>query len=325
MNIVALDGYTLNPGDNPWDPVSALGSLSVFDRTSAEQIVKRASDMDVVITNKVPLTADTLARLSDLKCIAVTATGYNIVDVKAAGERGIPVCNVPEYGSNTVAEFAFALILELTRQVGRHSQSVAEGQWQRNSDWCYWLSPQFELAGKTLGIIGFGRIGRRVGEIAHAFGMRVLAHDVNPSNPPSYAPFAWRSIEQVFAESDVVTVHCPQTPQNTMFINRPLLGLMKPSALLINAARGGLVTETDLAAALNAGTIAGAALDVVSTEPIGSDNPLLSAKNCLITPHMAWTTIEARRRIMSTTAQNIAAFISGRPQNVVNAEWLRRG
>jgi glycerate dehydrogenase len=324
MNIVTLDGHTLSPGDNSWSDIAGMGNLTVFDRTPIEQIVARAADADIVITNKAPLGAETLGQLPTLKCITVTATGYNIVDIETAGKREIPVCNVPEYGSNTVAEFAFALILELAHHIGRHHQSVVAGEWQHNSDWCYWLTPQLELAGKTIGIIGFGRIGRRVGDIAHAFGMNVLAHDLTTSSPPGYQPFSWRSIQQLFSEADIVTVHCPQTPQNTKFINRALLEMMKPSAFLINAARGGLVNERDLADALNAGTIAGAAVDVVSAEPIRADNPLLSAKTCLLTPHMAWTTIEARQRIMKVTAENIAAFISGRPQNVVNAAFIQR-
>jgi len=316
--IVVLDGYTLNPGDNPWDPVAAMGELTVHDRTPPPLIVERSAGREIVLTNKTPLTRETISALPELRMIGVLATGYNIVDIPAARERGILVCNVPEYGSTTVAQFTFALILELCHQVGAHAQSVKSGQWQRNSDWCYWNSPQVELAGKTLGIVGFGRIGRNVGHIGHAMGMRVIAFDRVQANPPGYQPFAFKSLDELVAESDILTLHCPQTPQNTGMINAALLSRMKPTAFLINASRGGLVSEPDLADALARGAIAAAAVDVVSTEPIQPDNPLLGARNCLITPHMAWATLEARRRIMATTADNIAAFLGGSPRNVVN-------
>lgn len=323
MRIVALDGYTLNPGDNSWDPIARLGEFTAFDRTPADQIVARARQADVVITNKAPLSAQTLAQLPQLKFIAVTATGYNIVDTSAATQRGIATSNVPEYGTNTVAQFVTALLLELCHHVALHDSAVKAGEWSRNPDWCFWKTPLIELAGRRMGIVGFGRIGRRVGEVAHALGMEIIAFDTVQSNAPSYAPFQWATIEQLFAESDVVTLHCPQTADNTGLVNSRLLGLMKPSAFLINAARGGLVVERDLADALNAGRIAGAALDVVSSEPIAADNPLLTAKNCILTPHMAWATLEARRRIMQTTAENIAAFQAGRPIHVVNPRIQR--
>ena len=318
MRIVVLDGYTLNPGDNPWDKVAALGAFTVYDRTPKEQIVERAEDADIVLTNKTPLSAETLEQLPDLKFIAVLATGYNVVDVGAARERGIPVSNVPVYGTDAVAQFVFALLLELCHHVAAHDASVKNGDWSNSADFCYWNTPLIELAGKRMGLVGFGRIGRRVGELAHAFGMEVLAHDVQPGEPPDYAPFEWRSIDEVFAEADVVSLHCPQTPENAGFVNGALLGRMQPHAFFINTARGGLVNEKDLAEPLSKGTIAGAAVDVVSSEPIVPDNPLLKAKNILITPHIAWATLAARQRLMHTTAENIAAFIEGAPVNVVN-------
>jgi glycerate dehydrogenase len=318
--IVVLDGDTLHHGDVPWEPVARLaGELILHDRTPADQIAARCADADIVVTNKAPLTVESIAQLPKLKLIAVTATGYNIVDVVAAAARGIVVSNVPEYGTDTVAQYTFALLLELCHHVGRHAQTVRNGDWSRSADWCYWLTPQVELAGRTMGIVGFGCIGRRVGELAHAFGMRVLAHAPRQINAPSYAPFAWARIEELFRESDVITLHAPQTPETTGMVNARLLSLARPSTFLINAARGGLVNEPHLADALNQDVIAGAAIDVVSAEPIRPDNPLLTAKNCLITPHMAWASIDARRRIMQTTADNIAAFLNGRPINVVSS------
>jgi len=318
MRIVVLDGYTLNPGDNSWDGLAKLGDLKVYDRTPADQIVARAKDADVVLTNKTPLSRQTIAELPKLKFVGVLATGFNVVDIQAAKERKIPVSNIPEYGTDAVAQFTFALILELCHHVGLHDQSVKAGEWQNNVDWCYWKSPLIELAHRTIGIVGFGRIGRRVGDIAHAMGMKVLAFDTYHGNSPTYAPFAWAEKDELFAQADVVSLHCPLTPENTGMINRKLLGTMKKSAFLINASRGGLVTENDLAEALNNGVIAGAALDVVSTEPIKGDNPLLKAKNCILTPHIAWGALEARKRLTATSVENVAAFIKGKPINVVN-------
>lgn len=320
--IVVLDGYTLNPGDNPWEAIVALGELDVRDRTPVDQLLERSRDADVIVTNKAPLSAQTIARLPKLRFIAVTATGYNVVDIDAAAARGITVSNVPEYGTSAVAQYTFAMILELCHRIGQHADSVHRGEWSRNADWCYWLTPQVELAGLTMGIVGFGRIGRRVGELAHAFGMRVLAHSPKQVNPPGYTPFAWAaSLDELAGEADVLSLHCPLTSANQGMVNRSLLGRMKPTALLINTARGALVNEQDLADALNAGVIAGAAVDVVSHEPIRAENPLLAAKNCLITPHMAWTTLAARQRLMRTTAENIAAFLRGSPINVVNRPY----
>ena len=318
MRIVVLDGHTLNPGDNPWTEVEKQGDFAVYDRTEPDLILSRAADAEIVLTNKTALSAETLAQLPKLQFIAVLSTGYNVVDVEAAAERGIPVSNVPVYGTDSVAQFTFALILELCHRVALHSQAVHDGEWAKCPDFCFWKTPLVELVGRKMGIVGFGRIGRRVGELAHAFGMDVLAYDAFPGDAPGYQPFAWKMLDEVFADADVVSLHCPQTADNVGLVNKRTLGLMKSDAIFINAARGGLVNEADLADALNAGRIAGAAMDVVSTEPIRDDNPLLGATNCIITPHMAWATVSARRRLMQTTADSIAAFIKGEPINVVN-------
>ncbi len=318
MKIVVLDGYALNPGDNPWTEIEKLGDLTVHDRTDAPQIVERASGADVVLTNKTPLTAETLEQLPDLKFIAVLATGYNIVDVAAAREREIPVSNVPTYSTDSVAQLVFALLLELCHHVGLHDELIRKGEWQRRGEFCFWDRPLVELAGKTMGIIGFGRIGRRVGDVAHAFGMNVLAYDVVQGDPPAYTPFEWRTVEEIFAAADVVSLHCPQTADNVGMVNRELLELARPELVLINTARGGLVNEADLAAALTGGRIAAAAVDVQASEPPATDSPLAGVENCLATPHIAWATLEARRRLMGTTAENIAAFVAGNPINVVN-------
>ena len=316
MKIIVLDGYTLNPGDNPWDEVAKLGTFVCHDRTPGELIIERAKDADIILTNKTPLSADTLAKLPKLKFISVLATGYNIVDVKAAKARGIAVSNVPTYATDAVAEYVFALLLNFYRQPQLHSDLIKQGEWSK-AEWSFWRTPLTEVAGQTLGIVGFGRIGRRVGDIAAAFKMKVLANDPQRINPPSY-PFAWREVPELFAESDVVTLHCNLTPENTGMVNKALLGRMKPTAYLINTSRGPLVKDADLAEALRQGKLAGAALDVVSTEPILPDNPLLKAPNITITPHIAWAALAARRRLMKITAENVAAFLAGKPINVVN-------
>jgi glycerate dehydrogenase len=317
MKIVVLDGYALNPGDNPWDEVAGLGDFTCYDRTPAGQIEERARDADILLTNKTPLQAETLARLPQLKFIGVLATGFNIVDVKAARALGITVANVPIYGTDAVAEFVFALLLNFLRQPQLHSDLVHQGEWSRVNEWSFWRRPLAEVAGKTIGIVGFGRIGRRVGELAAAFKMKVLANDVHQANPPSY-PFSWRDIQELFAEADVVSLHCNLTPENTGLVNRNLLRSMKRTAYLINTSRGQLVHETDLAEALHAGWIAGAALDVATNEPIPAENPLLQAPNLTLTPHIAWAAVEARRRLTKITAENIASFKAGQPINVVN-------
>jgi glycerate dehydrogenase len=318
MKIVVLDGSTLNPGDNPWDPVEAHGDLTVYDKTGPADVIERARDADIVLTNKTVLDEDVLGQLPNLKMIGVLATGYNVVDVEAAAKRGIPVSNVPVYATDSVVQFAFALLLELCHHVALHDTEVHKGTWQKKGEFCFWLTDLVELAGKTMGIVGFGRIGRRMGEIAHAFGMNVIAYDAVKGDDPDYQPFAWRELDELLGEADVVTLHCPQTADNAGMVNKDFLSKMKKTAFLINTARGGLVAEQDLADALNNEAIAGAAADVVSTEPIKEDNPLLSAKNFIVTPHIAWATYEARKRLMDTTAENVKAFMDGSPVNVVN-------
>lgn len=316
--ILIIDGYTLNPGDNPWAPLEKLGTLEVHARTPAESVVTVAGDADIIITNKCPITAAAIERLPQLKFIAVTATGYNIVDVAAAKKRGIPVSNVPEYGTRTVAQFTWALILELCHHVGRHAESVRAGDWACSPDFCYWLTPQLELAGKRLGLVGYGRIARQVGAIGAAFGMKILACGRHGAPPPADSDVEWLTTDELFAAADIVSLHCPLTPENERMVNTRQLGRMQRHALLVNTSRGGLVNEHDLAAALSSGQIAGAAVDVVSREPIVADNPLLTAPNCLITPHMAWSSLAARQRLMQTTAENVTAFLAGKPINVVN-------
>lgn len=317
MKIVVLDGYTLNPGDNPWTEVEKLGDTTVYDRTPADKILERAKDAEIVLTNKTPLTRETFDKLPKLGFVGVLATGYNVVDVDAAREKGIPVSNVPIYGTDSVAEYVFSLVTNHFRRPVYHAELVRKGGWQKSGEFSFWETPLAELAGKTIGIVGFGRIGQRVGALASAFKMSVLAYDVYHGNPPSYK-FEWAEIDDLAAKSDVVTLHCNQTPENTGMVNKALLSKMKPTALFVNTARGGLVNEADLAAALNNGTIAAAAIDVVSTEPIRDDNPLLGAPNAMITPHIAWAAKEARIRLMETTAENIRAFQKGSPINVVN-------
>jgi len=323
MKIVVLDGYTVNPGDNPWSDLAALGDLTVYDRTPEEALRERAGEAEILLVNKVGLDEAFLESLPRLRFVSLLATGYDGVDVEAAARRGIPVSNVPAYGTDSVAQLVFALLLECCQGVALHDRAVKEGEWASCADFAFWKMPLTELAGKTMGIVGFGSIGRRVGEIAHAFGMEVLAHTPRPGRPPSYAPFAWGSLEEVFARADAVTLHCPQTPDNAGFVNRGLLGLMKPSAFFINTARGGLVVEKDLARALEEGRVAMAAVDVLSREPPEPGNPLLRARNCLVTPHMAWASLEARRRLMAAAVENVRAFLAGAPVNVVNHPELR--
>ncbi|MHC1725963.1 MAG: D-2-hydroxyacid dehydrogenase [Syntrophobacteraceae bacterium] len=322
MHIVVTDGFTLNPGDNPWDQIEQMGDLTVYDRTAPGELIERCGDADILIVNKTQIREPSLEQLPRLRYITVAATGYDVVDVVAAGRRGIPVSNVPIYGTDTVAQYVFSAVLHLCHNISEHDAAVKAGEWTRSPDWCFWKKPLVELAGKTLGVVGFGRIGRRVGDLAHAFGMNVLAYGPNRGADPGYAPFTWVSIEDLFARSDIVSLHCPLTAHNRGFVNRQLLEHMRPSAILINASRGPLVNEEDLAAALNAGTITAAAVDVVAVEPIRPGNPLLSARNLVITPHMAWATIEARQRLMAITADNLRAFQAGRPQNVVNLSHL---
>jgi glycerate dehydrogenase len=318
MKIVVIDGHTLNPGDLSWDSISALGSLEVHSRTAPDQVVERTRDADIILTNKAPLTADTIAQLGKTRLISVLATGYNIVDVAAAAKKGITVCNVPTYGTASVAQFTFALLLELCHQIGLHDRAVKAGEWCRCPDFSFSKTPLVELSGKTLGVVGFGRIGREVGLIAQAFGMEVWATRGKASTALPGGRFAWKSIPEIFRGCDVITLHCPLTPANRGFVNRELLHSMKKTAFLINTARGLLVNESDLAAALNEGRIAGAAFDVLSQEPPAPENPLLHAARCIITPHQAWATLEARSRLMETTAANIRAFLAGSPIHIVS-------
>lgn len=318
MRIVVLDGHTLNPGDNPWDALARFGELTVYDRTAPADVVARAAQAEIVLTNKTLLDAEAIAALPRLRFIAVLATGYNVVDIAAARQRGIPVSNVPEYGTTGVAQHALALLLALCHRVGDHARAVAAGDWTRAPDFSFWLAPPIELRGLTMGIVGFGRIGRRVAALADAFGMRVIASSASRRDAPDYEGFAWRSIPELFAEADVISLHCPLTADNAQFVNRALLTRVKPSALLLNTARGGLIDEGALAEALASGRLAGAAVDVLSSEPPRPDNPLLTAPNCIITPHIAWASLPARRQLMAMTVRNVEAFLAGRPVNVVN-------
>lgn len=311
MKIVVLDGAALNPGDLSWDELRALGDVTVWERTRPEDAADRAADADIVLTNKAVLPAAALAQLPRLRMVSVLATGYNVVDVQAARARGVVVANVPDYGTDTVAQYVMALLLELCHHVGRHAEEVRAGAWERAEDWTFWRTPQVELHELTMGVVGLGRIGERVAELAEAFGMRVI---YNSRSPKERAGF--RTLEELFAEADVVSLHCALTAENPGMVNSGLLRRMKRSAFLINTARGGLVMEQDLAEALDAGTLAGAALDVLSTEPpVG--NVLVRAKNCLVTPHMAWAAKAARERIMREAVENVRAFVKGRPRNVV--------
>ncbi len=320
MRIVVLDGYTLNPGDLSWDGLETIGEVEVHDRTdfTDDAIVEAAGGADVVLTNKTPLSASVIGRLSSLRYIGVLATGFNVVDLEAAKARGMPVTNIPTYGTDSVAQMTFAHLLNLCHHVAEHSDNVRTGGWARSPDFCYWLHAQIELAGRTLGIVGFGRIGRRVGQIANALGMRVIAHDLHRGGEPDWPGFAWREIDELLAESDVVTLHCPLTPGNTGMMNAQRLARMKRSAFLLNMSRGPLVVDADLATALREGVIAGAGIDVLEQEPPAADNPLYDAPNVTITPHIAWATKEARSRLLSTAVENVRAFLDGTPRNVVN-------
>lgn len=318
MKIVVLDGRTLSADGNSWAALEKLGTVEIYDRSTADDVPARSRDADVLITNKAIVSAESIEQAAGLKFIAVSATGFDCVDVAAARRRGIPVCNVPEYGTNSVAQFVLALLLHLCHRVGPHAQDVMAGEWSRSPDFCFWKTPQIELTGKTLGLVGFGRIGRRVGELAHVLGMTVLAHSRSTAAGPPFQPFAWVSLDDLFARADVISLHCPLTPQTAGLVNRQRLQLVKPGAFLINTARGGLIVEADLADALNQGQLAGAAVDVVSREPIRPDNPLLGARNCVITPHIAWATREARGRLLAATVANVANFLAGHSTNLVN-------
>lgn len=318
MKIVVLDGYTLNPGDISWEGMEAFGEVTVYDRTAEDEIVSRIGDAEVVYTNKTPLTRETFDACPNIKFVGVLATGYNIVDIEAAKEKNIPVSNIPTYGTAAVSQYAIALLLELCHHIGEHSDCVKKGDWTNNPDWCFWNHPLVELAGKTMGIIGFGRIGQDTGKIAQALGMKVLAYDAyhNPDLETETCHYA--DLDTLLAESDVISLHCPLFPSTEGIINKDTIAKMKTGVMIINDSRGPLIVEEDLRDALNSGKVAGAAVDVVSTEPIQMDNPLLQAKNMIITPHIAWAPKESRQRLMNIAVENLKCFVGGEPQNVVN-------
>ncbi|WP_302779221.1 D-2-hydroxyacid dehydrogenase [Anaerotruncus colihominis] len=317
MKIVVLDGYTENPGDLSWNGLESLGELTVYDRTQPDEIAARIRGAGAVYVNKVALDRETIFSAPDLKFIGVLATGYNVVDIAAARERGIAVCNIPTYGTVAVGQFAIAMLLEICHHVAHHSDAVHAGRWEQNADWCFWDYPLIELAGKTMGIIGFGRIGQTTGRIARALGMNVIAYDEYESGA-GRALAEYTALDALFARSDVIALHCPLLPSTQGIINRENIAKMKDGVIILNNARGPLIVEQDLADALNSGKVYAAGLDVVSTEPIRGDNPLLKAKNCLITPHISWAPKESRQRLMEIAADNLRRFLEGSPVNVVN-------
>ena len=316
-NIVILDGFTLNPGDLSWEALREVGTCTIYDRTPSTAVAERAAPAEILLTNKTPLPGQIISGLSRVKYIGVMATGYNVVDVQAARERGIPVTNVPEYGTRSVAQAAFAHLLNFTQHTAAHARAVREGRWQNSADWCFWDYPMVELEDRVLGIIGLGRIGRALAQMARGFGMRALA--VSPPRPGPLPEGVVRTdLSTLFRKSDVISLHCPLLPETERIINREHLGLMKRTAFIINTSRGPLIDEQALAEALNNGRIAGAGLDVLSSEPPAGNNPLIGAQNCYITPHNAWATQRARVRLMETIVENVRAFLNGKPCNVVN-------
>ena len=317
MKIVVLDGHAVNPGDLSWEFLNVFGEVTVYDTTTKEQVIPRIQDADIILINKIVVDQALLDACPKLKLICVLATGYNVVDCAACAKRGIPVCNVPAYGTDAVAQFTFSLLLELCNRVGLHDQLVHDGQWPKHVGFCFWETPQMELAGKTMGIIGFGRIGRAVGRIAKAFGMQVLAY--NRSRCPEGESIGqYVDLDTLLKESDIVSLHCPQTPDTVNLMNQERLSKMKDGAILLNTARGAVVNEKDVVAALTQGKLRGFAADVVSAEPITDTNPLLTAPNCILTPHMAWAPIESRKRILDSVTQSIEGFLAGTPVNTVN-------
>jgi glycerate dehydrogenase len=317
MKIVVLDGYTLNPGDLSWDALEALGDTTIHEYSAADDVVPNAQGADIIMPNKAVISREVIEQLPDLKYIGVQATGFNVIDLEAASEKNIVVTNIPTYGTPSVGQMVFAHLLNLTQRVAHHAETVREGRWASCRDFCYWDFPLTELMGLTMGIVGYGRIGQRTGDIARAFGMKVLAHDeyIKPADFPD-AEFV--SVDEIFKRSDAISLHCPLTPETDKLANATRLALMKPTAFLINTSRGPLVDDQALADALNAGILAGAGLDVLSVEPPPMDNPLITAKNCFITPHIAWATRSARSRLLNTLVENAKAWIDGKPQNVVN-------
>jgi len=320
MKIVVLDGYTLNPGDLDWGRLESLGEVAVYDRTSrtdVQETIERIGDAEIVYTNKTPLPKEVFNACENLKFVGVLATGYDVVDIKAAAEKGIPVSNIPTYGTDAVGQFAIALLLEICHRIGHHNQAVHEGAWENNPDWCFWDYPLIELAGKTMGIIGFGRIGQTTGRIAKALGMKVIA-DIEHSSESGKKIATYVSLDELWAQSDVISLHCPLFPDTKGIICKKNIDKMKDGVIILNNARGPLIVEQDLADALNSGKVYAAGLDVVSTEPIKGDNPLLKAKNCMITPHISWAPKESRLRLMNIAIDNLEAFLNGSPVNVVN-------
>lgn len=316
MKIVILDAYAANPGDLSWDEFAALGDLTVYDRTAQEDAAARIGDAEVVFINKVRLTDEIFAACPNLKLVSILATGYNIVDLAAAKRRGITVCNVPGYSTRAVVQMTFALLLEICQQVGLHSGAVHTGRWQTCPDFCFWDRPLIELDGKTMGIVGYGAIGSAVGTVAQALGMKLLVTARHEKPVPEGARFV--SLPELLAQSDVVSLHCPQTAENARMIDAGALAQMKDGAILLNTARGGLLDEQAVADALRSGKLLAAGMDVVSAEPTRADNPLLTAPNCFLTPHIAWAPLETRRRLQAISAENLRAFLAGKPQNVVN-------
>ena len=317
MKIVILDGYTENPGDLSWSGFEALGELIVYDRTPQEQVIERIGQAEIVIVNKTPIDRATIEACPRIKYIGVLATGYNVIDVQAATEKNISVCNIPTYGTDSVGQFAIALLLEICHHVAHHDQAVHAGRWEANPDWCFWDYPLIELAGKTMGVIGFGRIGQTTGRIAKALGMKIIACDEYP-NDSGRTLADYISLDELFARSDVICLHCPLFPSTEGIINTENIAKMKDGVIIINNSRGQLIREKDLAEALNSGKIYAAGVDVVSSEPIRGDNPLLKAKNCIITPHISWAPKESRQRLMDIAVNNLRAFLEGKPINVVN-------
>lgn len=318
MKIVILDGYTLNPGDLTWEGFENLGDVVCYDRTSAKDIVSRIGDADAVITNKTPITKDVFDACPNIRYIGVLATGYNVVDISTAKEKNIPVTNIPIYGTTAVSQFVFALLLEICHHVQDHSSAVYSGDWERCPDFCFWNHPLIELAGKTIGFIGFGRIGQQAAKIAQGFSMNVLAYDAYPNKDLENDALKYVDLDSLYAESDVISLHCPLLDSTQGIINKGSIAKMKDGVIILNTSRGPLIVEEDLVEALNSGKVKAAGVDVVSSEPINGDNPLLKAPNCFITPHIAWAPLEARGRLLKTAVDNLASFIHGKVINQVN-------
>lgn len=318
MKIVVLDGYTENPGDLSWEGLEALGTLNVYDRTPGDKVIERIADAQAVYTNKTPITGETIEKCANMKFIGVLATGYNVIDIKAARSANVVVSNIPSYGTDAVAQYAVALLLELCHHIGEHSDCVKAGEWSRSRDWCFWKHPLVELAGKTFGVIGFGRIGQRTAKIAEALGMKIVAYDERPVKELEGKNFRYVSLDELLSMSDVISLHCPLFPSTEGIINKDTIAKMKDGVKIINTSRGPLIVEQDLRQALDSGKVSGAAVDVVSEEPVREDNPLLGAKNSIITPHIAWAPRESRQRLMNIAVSNLKAFMEGNPVNVVS-------